>query len=158
MISLRLPPARARRALASGAVFSFAAALLHVVCIFAGEATARFFTAPPVVLALIRERSLWIYPVVLVIAGILGTFGLYAWSGAGRMRRLPFLRAGLVAIAGIYLLRGLLLVPQVLLELRRPGMLPWQVFLFSGVSLVIGILHAAGTLGRWSELQDHSRH
>ena len=135
------------------ALTSFALALLHVVCLFTGEATARFFTAPPVVLALIRQKSLLIFPVCLVIAGTLGIFGLYAWAGAGRMRPLPLLRTGLVAVGVIYTLRGLALVPQVLVALRRPGLFPSQVFVFSAVALGLGLAHLLGSSARWPALK-----
>lgn len=76
------PSARAAaagtRLLAPCATLNFALALLHVVCIFTGEATARFFNAPRYVMELIRTGSLLIVPVCLGIFAVLGTFGPYA--------------------------------------------------------------------------------
>jgi hypothetical protein len=68
------------------------------------------------------------------------------------MRRLPLLTAGLVTVGAIYTLRGLLIIPQLVAALRHPGLIPWQFFLFSGMSLVLGLAHLAGTFGRWREL------
>ncbi len=147
-----LPRERGAQLLAACAYASFALAAVHVACIFAGEATARFFTAPRPVLEMIRSGSLLIIPVVLGIVAILGTFGLYAWSAAGRMRRLPLLRPGLVAVGAIFTLRGLLLIPQAAVMLRHPGAFPWQVPVFSLGSLALGLAHLTGARLRWSEL------
>lgn len=140
------------RLLATCAFVDLALALVHVACIFAGEATARFFTAPRYVLELIRSGSLLIIPVALVLFTVLGTFGLYAWSAAGKMRRLPLLRTGLIAVGVIFTLRGLLLIPQAAVMLRHPGVFPWQVPVFSLVALTLGLAHLAGARQRWAAL------
>jgi hypothetical protein len=41
-------------------------------------------------------------------------FALYGFSGARLVRRVPFLRTGLVTIAAIYGLRGLAVAPQLI--------------------------------------------
>ena len=146
------PPECGRRLLLACALADFALALVHVACLFAGEATARFFTAPRPVLELIRSGSWLIVPVCLAIVAVLGTFGLYAWSAAGRMRRLPWLRGGLVAVGVIFTLRGLLLLPQAAVMLRHPGAFPWQVPVFSLVALALGLAHLAGARMRWTAL------
>lgn len=145
-------PARGTRLLGACALISFALALVHVVCIFTGEATARFFTAPRFVLEMIRTGSWLIAPVCLAIVAVLGTFGLYAWSAAGRIQRLPGLRGGLVAVGAIYTLRGLALVPQAITMVKHPGVFPWQVPVFSFVALALGVAHLAGARHRWSAL------
>lgn len=146
------PLPRGARLLSACALADFGLALLHVACLFGGEDAARFFTAPRPVLELIRSGSWLIIPVCLVIFGVLGVFGLYAWSGAGRMRRLPWLRGGLVAIGAIFTLRGLALIPQTITMLRHPSVFPWQVPVFSLVALVLGLAHLAGVRRRWSVL------
>lgn len=57
------------------------------------------------------------YPVLVtaIIATVLAVWALYALSGAGLIRRLPLLRLVLVLVALVYLLRGVLGVPIVLL-------------------------------------------
>jgi hypothetical protein len=146
------PSARGGQLLAACAAVDFALALLHIVCLFTGEATARFFTAPPFVLKLVREGDLRLIPVCLVIVAVLGTFGLYAWSATGRMRRLPLPRAGLVAVGVIFTLRGLALIPQAFVMVRHPGAFPWQVPVFSLVALALGLAHLAGAKSRWAKL------
>ena len=152
MLSPSTPASRGVRLLAACAIANFALALLHIVCLFTGEATARFFTAPPFVMELIRSGSWLIVPVCLAIVAVLGAFGLYAWAAAGRMRRLPALRAGLIAIGAIYTLRGLALIPQMLAMLHFPGHIPWQAPVFSAVALALGLAHLAGVGRRWRKL------
>lgn len=143
---------RSPQLLRAGALVSFVVALIHVACVFTGEATARFFNAPRFVIALIQQHSLWIVPVAVAIASILGGFGLLAWSGAGLMRRLPLLRTGLVTVTTIYLLRGLIIVPLTLFALQHPGRIAWPAFLFCLVALGVGLLYLCGTIGRWRAL------
>jgi hypothetical protein len=49
-----------------------------------------------------------------------------------------------LGIATLYLLRGLVLVPDLARSLGRPGSAPAQQFVFSAVSLAIGLLHLLG--------------
>ncbi|HST63161.1 MAG TPA: hypothetical protein VLK84_30910 [Longimicrobium sp.] len=105
---------RGDRLLVLGGVLTGAVSLLHVGIIFGGPDWYRFFGA--------GERMAWLaargspYPAVVTagIALVLGTWALYALSGAGVIRRLPFVRPALVAIAAIFLARGILGVPLVL--------------------------------------------
>lgn len=136
------PPQKLLRA---AAFASFAFAALHVGALFGGETAARFFT-------LIQQRSLWIVPIVLAIFGLLSVFGLYAWSGAGLMPRLPLLRTGLVTVGTIYSLRGLLILPITLFARQHPGRVSWQSFAFCIASLAAGLLYLTGTLRQWRRL------
>ncbi len=88
----------------------------------------------------------------LGITVVFAVFALYAFSGAGRIPRLPLLRTGLVAIGVIYILRGLQLVPELVLRFRAPSVMPVRVVAFSAVSLTIGVLYAAGVVRAWTAL------
>jgi len=46
------------------------------------------------------------------VALLLGVAGLYALSGAGRIRSLPLSKPALVVVGGVFTLRGLLLFPE----------------------------------------------
>ncbi|HEX8474898.1 MAG TPA: hypothetical protein VF666_12785 [Pyrinomonadaceae bacterium] len=96
------------------------------------------------------ERRHW-YPTVVTlgIAAILGTWALYAWSGAGLIRRLPLLRLGLCAITGVYLLRALAFVP---LEAFFPGNSATFWYWSSGICFGLGMLHAHGLRQAWCRL------
>lgn len=91
------------------------------------------------------------YPTVatLVIAGMLSLWSLYALSGAGLLRRLPLLRVVLIAITGIYLLRGIAFVP---LMAHFPGNSMSFWYASSATCLVFGIVHAIGIRQAWSRL------
>lgn len=142
----------AQRLLGAGAVINLLLGILHVAAGLGGEAAARFFTAPPAVIALIQQRSLLLYPIGLAMLLIFAGFAAYAWSGAGFMRRLPLLRTALVLITAVFLLRGALIVPQILFATRRPGLLPPQAFGFSVAALLIGLTYLLGTIGRWRQM------
>ncbi|HYW10999.1 MAG TPA: hypothetical protein VE871_03555 [Longimicrobium sp.] len=105
---------RAERLLVFGGVVTGAASLLHVAMIFGGPDWYRFFGAGEAMARLAARGSA--YPAVVTsgIAAVLGTWALYAFSGAGVIRRLPLVRPALMAIAAIYLARGFLGIPLVL--------------------------------------------
>ena len=128
---------------------SLAASLLHLACIAGGPDWYRFFGAGER-MARMAARGHW-YPAVVTlgIAAILCAWALYAWSGAGLIPRLPFLRPALCAITGVYLLRALAFVP---LQAFFPGNSAAFWYWTSGISLALGLLHALGLRQAWSRL------
>lgn len=138
------------RWLIAGGWLSVAAALLHIGCIVGGPDWYRFFGAGEE-MARAAERG-ELYPALLTlgIACILGIWAAYAFSGAGRLPRLPLLRTGLVVISAIYLLRGLILVP---LHLWRPQFTDSFAIWSSLIVLVYGIAYAVGTWRAWPALR-----
>jgi len=99
------------------------------------------------------------YP-LLVTTGVIAAlffaiFGLYGLSGAGVIRRLPLLRPGLCAISAVFILRGLLIVPQLLVITGlRPVVapLPARFVVSSLISLTIGVIYLVGMAGKWKNL------
>jgi hypothetical protein len=136
--------------LAAGAA-SFAVAAAHVGITFAGPDAYEYFGAPGNLVAAARRGSAVPALITLIIALVCAAFGLYALSGAGRAPRLPALRILLVGISGIYLLRGLVVVPEFILY-SYERTLPARMMGFSLIALVIGLLHAFGTAQRWSAM------
>jgi hypothetical protein len=128
---------------------SLAASLLHLACVAGGPDWYRFFGAGER-MARMAARGHW-YPAVLTlcIAAVLGAWALYAWSGAGLIRRLPLLRPGLCVITGVYLLRALAFVP---LQPFFPGNSAAFWYWSSGICLGLGLLHALGLRQAWSRL------
>jgi putative oxidoreductase len=139
---------RGERLLVLGGALTGAASLLHVGIILGGPAWYRFFGA--------GERMAWLaargspYPAVITtgIAIVLGIWALYAFSGAGMIRRLPFTRLALLVIAAIYLGRGILGIPLVLVvddpyanQLR--ARMTFMV-VTSAVCIVLGLCYAFG--------------
>jgi hypothetical protein len=122
------------------------AALLHGVSLFFLPDSIAFFNGPR-----------WLYEltwaglvgVCLGIMAFLGILSLYAYSGAGWIRPLPWLRTGLLAIGLLFLLRGLLLAPQLFLWFRIPESargIHLRFMSFSAVSLLLGVLYLKGTM------------
>lgn len=120
--------------------------VLHLIIAAVGPAAYRYFGAPS--LAPLAEQGSWTPALeTLAIAGVFAVFSLYAFSGAGLLRRLPGLRPILFAIGFIYCLRGLVLFVE--LYLLAIGKYPTpHLIVFSAVSLVIGALHLVGTGAR----------
>jgi len=128
---------------------SFAAALLHLACIAGGAEWYRTLGAGPQI-AHMAARGHW-YPTIMAIfiAGVLSLWGVYAWSGAGVIRRLPFLRLGLVTITAIYLLRGLLFSPM---QAYFPGNSTTFWYVSSAICVAIGLLHLFGLRQVWASV------
>lgn len=140
--------------LAIGGVLSLLAALLHLACIVFGAAWFRFFGAPETLIIEYEAGSMELVWITIVIAIILAIWAAFAFSGAGLMRRLPLLRTGLVVITAIYLLRGMSLIPALMLA-------PYPRYEFdlwsSAIVLVYGLCYAIGTWRAWPQLRPESK-
>jgi hypothetical protein len=135
--------------LIAGGVLSALASLLHLGVIWGGPAWYRFFGAGEQ-MARMAEQGSWTPTIItLGIAGVLAVWSAYAFSGAGLMRRLPLIRTALVLISAIYLLRGLLLAPALILT---GGAIPAFDLWSSLIVLVYGLAYAAGTWTGWRAL------
>ena len=138
-----------RRSLVAGGSVSLALAAVHVVVIAIGAPAYRYFGRADLADASLKGSLDPLYA-TMVVAFTLTLFGLYAFSGAGLVRRLPLLRTGLVTISSIYLLRGLILV----LDAARwfaGERFPLRQPVFSAAALAIGVCHAIGT---WTVFRD----
>jgi hypothetical protein len=133
-----------------GGMASLGIAALHVIIVIIGPPGYRFFGAAE--LAPLAEQG---SPVpALVTLGIAVMFAIWsacAFSGAGVIRRLPLLRAGLIGIGGVYALRGLFLLPELVLLIQ--GTLdPPREAIFSAGSLAIGLLYLIGATMQWHQI------
>lgn len=137
------------RLLIVGGCLSVAAALLHIGCILGGAPWYRFFGAGEAMARAAERGEVYPHLVTLGIAAILALWAAFAFSGAGRMRRVPLLRTALVLIASIYLARGLVLVP---IYLGRPDVIDAFAVWSSMIVLVYGLAYAAGTWRAWPAL------
>lgn len=141
----------ARRLLMIAGCLSLAVAVFQAAIVFSVP-LCRYFGVP---------EELAANPFMLIVAGfvmaaIFGLCGLYAFSGAGRIRRLPLLRLGLIVIGLVYTWRGIVVFPLLLVLLgyiQAPVQLLPQALASSAVSLVIGVLYLAGAIGNWRNLQ-----
>jgi putative oxidoreductase len=144
---------KSRRWLLSGGLLTGAASLLHVAIIVGGPAWYRFFGAGERMARQAARGSSYPAVVTAGIAAVLAVWMLYALSGAGVIRRLPFLRLALVLIAAVYLGRGALGIPLVLLaddpyanELK--DRMTFMV-VSSAICVALGLCYATGAAQLW---------
>ncbi|HEY0155346.1 MAG TPA: hypothetical protein VGB92_25250 [Longimicrobium sp.] len=136
------------RLLVLGGSLTGVAALLHVAIIVGGPDWYRFFGAGERMARLAARGS--IYPAVITacIAAILAVWALYAFSGAGVIRRLPLLRLALSLIAAVFLARGILGVPLVLLvdDVYTNQLRAKMTFMIvsSAICVALGLCYAIG--------------
>ncbi|WP_373493109.1 hypothetical protein [Aquiflexum sp.] len=124
-------------------------AIIHIGIVIGGPEWYRFFGAGEGMAQQAEAGLALPVMITLMIALILGIWALYAFSGAGEVAKLPLMEPILIIISSIFLLRGLLGIPLVMLiddpylnELREK-----MVFMFvsSLISMGFGILYAKGT-------------
>lgn len=87
----------------------------------------------------------------LVLAAVSGAGSLYAFSGAGLIGRLPYLRTGLVFVSGFHLLQGLALILSVILGPSSAVMVVRSLAV-----IACGVACAFGTFRQWPWLS-HAR-
>jgi hypothetical protein len=78
----------------------------------------------------------------VALALLFAVWAAYAFSGAGVVGALPALRFGLIAIAVIYILRGLFIPTEVNMVLHQEA--PLRFVVFSTISLAAGLLYLIG--------------
>ena len=135
--------------LIGAACLSAVAALMHVGCIIFGAPWYRFFGAGEQ-MAVMAEQGL-IKPSIITsfIVVVLAIWSLYAFSAAGVIGRLPFIRVALIVISGIYMMRGLAGFYFVSHPIgRSPEFWVWS----SVICLCIGLLHLIGLKQQWTVL------
>jgi putative oxidoreductase len=133
-----------------GGVLSFCAAIFQAAIGFVPAWSAAFGARG----ALVTNRPLLLISALLV-ALLLVIFGLYGLSGAGVIRRLPFLRLGLLVISLLYALVGINFVFQVLamlgiLQASQP--VPIQQVLVSFGAFVASLSYLLGLVVSWRRL------
>ena len=141
------------RLLLFGGGLTGVASLLHVAIILGGPDWYRFFGAGERMARLAARGSIYPAAITAGIAAILGLWTLYALSGAGVIRRLPFLRLALLLIAAIYLARGILGIPVVLFMddpyAKELGAKMTFMVLSSAICVCLGLCYAAGAAPLW---------
>jgi len=135
------PAAKHNYLLLAGGYFSLGFAAFQLSAIGWPARAVRYFGGP----AEMRIATPVRYAALcLAIAATVAVFGLYALSGAGKVRPLPLLRTALLFVSGVYLLRGLLIIPQMPIVLKHPSLVRFVVF--SAISLSVGLVHLGGVV------------
>ncbi|WP_320169380.1 hypothetical protein [Maridesulfovibrio sp.] len=132
-----------------GGTICFLVAILHVAIIIAGPAAYRYFGAGEDLSSMAERNSSIPALVTAFIATVIATFGLYAFSGAGEIHRLPFLGPVLLLIGTIFGLRGLALPLQLYFVMTGSRRVQPREIAFSLVSLLTGFCFLYGTKLNW---------
>ncbi len=133
-----------------GGLFSLAFAVFQVSAIFWPQEILEYFGGPVKMQA---ENPIFYIVVCLGVGILVGLCGLYALSGAGKFRQLPFLRTVLVVAAAVFILRGLLIIPILKIMFTNPESTVFRYFVFSLIALGAGIIHLVGVIS----LLNHGR-
>lgn len=132
---------------------SFIASFLHLMYIWGGPDWYLALGAGEEMANLAAAEDPYPTIVTSTIATILALWGLYAFSGAGLILKLPLLKTGLVLISAIYSLRGAggLLAPFVTNSpmIQQNSTTFW--LLSSLICCVYGTFYVLGTIRLWGE-------
>ncbi|NNF98318.1 MAG: hypothetical protein HKM93_02985 [Desulfobacteraceae bacterium] len=137
------------KSLIFGGAMSTVAAFLHIAIIIGGPDWYRFFGASPNMVLLAGQESFIPTVRTFGIFIVLFIWGLYAFSGAGLLIRLPLLKVALVIISIIYIVRGLLLFP---IWIIKPEFINHLIIWSSIVCLIVGCAYAIGTRQVWIDI------
>jgi uncharacterized membrane protein len=124
-------------------------AILHLGCIYFGAPWYRLFGAGEYMAILAERGSIKPTLITAAIFIILSFWSLYAFSAAGAIFRLPFLRIALIIITSIYLIRGISGFFFINSPMgRSPEFWIWS----SVICLSFGIVHLIGLKQQWPSL------
>ena len=123
---------------------SAAVAVLHLAILLVGPPWYRYFGAPSLARQIESGSALVPWLLTLAVAALFALSAGYGLSGAGVIRRLPLLRVALYTIAAVYLLRGLQVVPEVIVWIQ--GRIPPRFAVFSAFSAFAGVVYLLGTI------------
>ncbi|WP_421901242.1 hypothetical protein [Maridesulfovibrio sp.] len=130
-------------------IVCFLIAILHIVIIVVGPKAYRYFGAGEDLTSLAEKHSVIPPLLTAFIATVIATFGLYAFSGAGKFTRLPLLGPVLIIIGTIFSIRGLILPVQLFNLLKNPHRTETKEIIFSVIALLTGICLLYGTVLNW---------
>lgn len=142
-------PPLATFALAAGGVLSALAALAHLACIVIGAPAYRLMGAGERMARAVEKGALAPTLVTMGIASALAIAAWYAFSGAGLVTQMPARRAVLVAIAAVYVARGLAFP---LIKRLFPDNSDAFWLVSSALCLLMGGLHVVGLVAAWDRL------
>ncbi|MBU2880924.1 hypothetical protein KO525_15805 [Psychrosphaera sp. B3R10] len=127
-------------------ILSAVAALLHLGCIYFGAPWYRIFGAGEQMAQLAEQGSLQPTIITSGITMVLAIWSLYAFSAAGIIGKLPFMRLALVTITALYLCRGIVGLFLIFYPIgRTPQFWLWS----SAICLLIGVVHLLGVKQQW---------
>jgi hypothetical protein len=129
-----------------GGLLSFLASLAHIGIIFGGAKWYRFFGAGEKFAKAAEQGKAFPGVMTFCIALVLASWGIFAWSGAGLVSRVPLVKAALCVITGVYLLRGLGGFGMLLVESEYTGRF---IVVSSLICVFYGLVHLIGLVQMW---------
>ncbi len=143
--------ANSKQSLIAGGVLSALISLLHII--LALKPDLYRYIGPDQGSGLTQLAEQGSGPIVIatvILALIFAIWAIYAFSGAGLLHSLPLLRAALIIIAVIYLLRALFLPIEINMVLTQGY--PLRFVVFSTISLITGLFYLNGIWKRRTSL------
>jgi len=131
--------------LLSGGIIAGLAAVWHLLCIIGGPAWFIFARAPSVIIVSAQQGTLLAPIGTIIVAVLMFTCTIYAFSGAGVIRKIPLLKSALVTITILCLLRAVVVIPSLLYSSFADT---WQV-IASSVWLFVGICFLLGSVSQF---------
>ncbi len=129
-------------------------AIIHWVAPAIGPDWYAFLHAPPAAVESARNGSAFGPMGAFVIGALMFACTLFALSGRGDLRYLPFTRAALIVISFICIVRGLIIIPYIVV---LPSVESFEL-VASAIWFVAGVGFFVGLLGTWSVLSQRARH
>lgn len=131
--------------LIAGGCIAAITAIWHLICIVGGPDWYVFARAPKIVVDSARQGTLLAPLSTAVIAVLMFTCTLYAFSGAGVIRKIPFLKSALIVISFICLVRALVVIPYLISsKLDTWELVASSCWFFVGICFLMGTLHQFG--------------
>ncbi|MDN3379343.1 MULTISPECIES: hypothetical protein [unclassified Pseudoalteromonas] len=140
-----------KKLLTSAGVIAFAVAVWHLLCIWGGPSWYTFARAPHVLIESAQQGTYLAPAATIIVAGLMLTCSVYAFSAAGTIRKMPLTTAALSTIALICVARALIAVP---LLIRSTELDIWQL-VASSVWLYVGICFLLGAKAYWQVYHRH---
>ena len=130
-------------------ILSAIAALIHIGCIYFGASWYRFFGAGEQIASWAEQGNIKSTIITSSITLVLSIWSAYAFSAAGMIPKLPFMKLVMVTITSIYLLRGV----GGFFLMSNPMGRSSEFWLWSSlICLIVGIFHAVGLKQEWSNI------
>ena len=128
--------------LISAGIIASMAAIWHLLCILGGPSWFIFARAPHFVIHSAQQGTLIAPIATLVVASLMFACSLFAFSAAGVIGKLPLLKAALITIATLCLLRSFIAIPVLVtaIEMDVWEIIASSVWFYLGLCFLLGAL------------------
>ena len=127
--------------LVSAGVIASASALWHLLCILGGPSWFEFARAPQQIIDSAQQGTLLAPIGTITVSSLMFACTVFAFSGAGLIRKVPLLKPALITISFICTSRALIAIP---IMITPDGYDIWEI-VASSVWLYVGVCFIVGT-------------